>query len=68
MARERSGVKNFTRYLESALKLEQMAIEEQEEHLKKALAKLAATYRDLATERASKPGLPMPPFELDARD
>ncbi len=63
-------MKKFTPYLETASKLEQMAVEEPEQYLKQSLTKLATTYRGMATERASKLGLQStsPPFELDSRD
>jgi hypothetical protein len=62
-------LKKFTHYLETASRLEQMAAEEPEQHLKKLLVKLADTYRVMATERASKLGSQpaSPPFELDSR-
>ncbi len=61
-------VKIFTHYLDAALKLEQMAAKEHEQHLEEGLTKLAGIYRDLATERANKLGLHPPPFELVSRD
>jgi len=63
-------LKKFTYYLETASKLDQMEVEEPEQHLKKLLTKLATTYREMATERASKLDLQStsPPFDLDSRD
>jgi hypothetical protein len=48
-------------YLERALQFERMAADETEPALKQALAKLAVSYRKLATERAERLHLPTPP-------
>jgi hypothetical protein len=48
-------------YLEHALQFERMASDETDPALKEQLAKQAHAYRKLATERAVRLGLPIPP-------
>lgn len=51
-------------YLEKALQFERLAADEKDSKLKAALAKQAVDYRKLASERASKLGLPEPPPKI----
>jgi hypothetical protein len=48
-------------YLENALRFEGLAADEPNPKLKADLERQAVAYRKLATERASKLGLPAPP-------
>jgi hypothetical protein len=52
-------------YLEHALQFEQMAAEAADSALKDSLAKQAAAYRKLATERAERLHLTVPPPGAD---
>jgi hypothetical protein len=48
-------------YLDKAITLEKMAAEEKDANLKASLERLAMAYRELADERAKRPGLSKPP-------
>ena len=48
-------------YLEHALQFERMAKDEADAALRESLLKQAQAYRNLATERAERLGLPRPP-------
>ena len=56
-------MKMIAEYLEHALQIEQMAAQETNPALKESLANLAASYRQLADERAGslKGSMPKPP-------
>jgi hypothetical protein len=54
-------MKMIAEYLENAIKFERLAAEESSPKLKADFENQALTYRKLASERASKLGLPSPP-------
>jgi hypothetical protein len=53
-------MKMLAEYLDTAIKFEQMAAQEQEPKLKADFEKQAAAYRKLAEKRAKEYGLDMP--------
>ena len=58
-------MKMIAEYLEHALNFERMAADNTDPKLKADLLKQANAYRKLASERAERRGLPMPPNPRD---